>query len=64
MTMVTSHILKFVDFTKTRKSRYLEKETFFVQIEKFMNYISRATLWQKKKTFCSGGNLQIKFYCC
>ena len=47
MTMVTSQILKSVDFTKTRKSRYLEKETFFVQIEKFMNYISRATLWQK-----------------
>ena len=33
------------DFTKTRKSRYLEKETlFFLQIKKVINYISRATL--------------------
>ena len=26
--MMTSQILKFVDFTKTQKSRYLENETF------------------------------------
>ena len=30
-----SHILKFVDFTKIQKSRYLENETlFFLQIKK------------------------------
>ena len=47
MPMMTSQILKFVDFTKTQKSRYLEDETFFLQIKEFINYTSRATLWQK-----------------
>ena len=38
MAIMTSQILKFVDFTKTQKSRYLENETlFFIQIKKFMN---------------------------
>ena len=46
MPMMMSHILKFVDFTKTQKSRYLEDETFFLQIKKFVNYTSKATLWQ------------------
>ena len=32
--MMTSQILRFVDFTKTQKSRYLEKKTFFLQIKK------------------------------
>ena len=46
--MMTSQILKFVDFTKTQKSRYLENETlFFLQIKKFINYTLRATLWVK-----------------
>ena len=30
---MTSQILKSVDFTKTQKSRYLENETFFLQIK-------------------------------
>ena len=48
MSMTTSHILKFVDFTKTQKSRYLENETLFLfQIQKFINCASTATLWQK-----------------
>ena len=34
MPMVTSQILKSVDFTKTEKSRYLKKENFFVLIKK------------------------------
>ena len=39
--MMMSQILKFADFTKTQKSRYLENETlFFLQIK-------RANLWQK-----------------
>ena len=42
--MMTSQILKAVDFTKTQKSRYMENETFFKQKN---NYRSRATLWQK-----------------
>ena len=48
MAMVTAQILKSVDLTKTQKSRYLENKTlFFLQIKKFLNYISRATLCQK-----------------
>ena len=48
MSMMASQILKSVDFTKTQKSRYLENETlFFLQIKKFINCASRATLWQK-----------------
>ena len=43
--MMMSQILKFMDFTKTQKSRYLEDETlFFLQIKQFINYTSRATL--------------------
>ena len=38
---MTSRILKSVDFTKTQKPRYLENETlFFLQIKKFINYIT------------------------
>ena len=45
--MMTSQILKSMDFTKTEKSRYFENETFLLQIKNFINYTSRATLWQK-----------------
>ena len=46
MPMVTAQILKAVDFTKT--SRYLENEAlFFLQMKRFINYISRGTLLQK-----------------
>ena len=45
--MMTSQILKSLDFTKTQKSRYLENKTFFLQIKKFINYTLRATLLQK-----------------
>ena len=46
--MMTSQILRFVHFTKAQKSRYLQNETlFFLQIKKFVNYTSRATLLQK-----------------
>ena len=48
--MITSQILKLVDFTKIQKSRYLENETlFFLQIKKFINYTTRTTLWQKNR---------------
>ena len=44
---VTQHT-SIVDFTKTQKSRYIENKTlFFLKIKKFINYTSRATLWQK-----------------
>ena len=45
---MTSHILKSAGFTKTEKSRYFENETlFFLQIKKFINYMSPAALWQR-----------------
>ena len=47
MSMMVSWILKFVDFRKTRKSRDLENETFYLQINKFVNYTPKATLGQK-----------------
>ena len=48
MPKMTSKILKSVDFTKTQKLRYLENGAlFFLQIKKFINYTSKATLWQK-----------------
>ena len=46
--MMTSQISMSVDFTKSQKPRYLENETFFfLQIKKFTNYTSKATLWLK-----------------
>ena len=48
MFMMMSQILESVDFTKTQKSKNLENETlFFLQIKKFINYTSRATLLRK-----------------
>ena len=46
--MMTSQILKFMDFKKTQKPRYFENETlFFLCMKKIINYTSRATFWQK-----------------
>ena len=48
MLMMTSQILKSVDLLKTQNSKYLEnKSLFFVQMKKFINCTSRATLLQK-----------------
>ena len=48
--MMTLQILKSMNFTRTQKSRYLEnKAIIFLQIKKFINHTSRATLWQKKR---------------
>ena len=48
MLMMTSQILKFVDFTYTQKFKYLENKTlFFLQIKKIINYTSRTTLSYK-----------------
>ena len=43
MPMMASQILKFLDFTETQKSRYLENETLK---KKIVNYTSETTLWQ------------------
>ena len=46
--MMTSQILRSVDFTKPQKPRYFENESSFsIQIKKFINYKSEATLWKK-----------------
>ena len=43
--MMASQILKFADFTETQKSRYIDNVTLFsLQINKFINYRSRALL--------------------
>ena len=48
MSMMTSQILKFVDFTETQKFKYLEnKKLIFLQIKKIDSYTSRACSWQK-----------------
>ena len=48
MPMVKSQILKSGDFTKTLKPKYPEnKASLFLQIKKFINYISRVTSRQK-----------------
>ena len=40
MSIMTSQILKSVDFIKIQKSRYFKNETlFFLQIKEFINYI-------------------------
>ena len=44
MCLMTSQILIFRDFTKTQKSSYLENQTLFLLIKKFINYTSRATV--------------------
>ena len=46
--MMTSQNLKSIGFIKTQKSWYIGNETlFFVQIKRFINYTSSATLWQR-----------------
>ena len=55
--MMTSQISTFVNFTKTQKSKYLQKETFFLQIKIF---ITHQGLHYGEKYFCSEGNLYIR----
>ena len=55
MSIMTSHILKFVYFTKTQRLGYLENETFFQNEKKSL--IKHQGLRYDKKYFCSGGTL-------
>ena len=49
--MMTSQILRSVDFTKTQKSRYLENETlFFLHIKKF-KITHQGQFYGKKNSF-------------
>ena len=38
---------KICGFTKSQEPRYLEDETFSLQIKKSINYTSKTTLWQQ-----------------
>ena len=66
MPMMTSQILKSVDFIKTLKSKHLERKIIlFFQIKRFINCTSRAvnflhthTHTQKKKRFVAEVTLE------
>ena len=45
--MMTPQILKSAGFTKTQKFRYLENETFFLQIKKIITH--QALLYDKEQ---------------
>ena len=54
---MTSHVLKFVDFTKAHQSRYVENEALFsLQINSLVT--RSATLWQKN-TFVEKDPLKL-----
>ena len=72
MSLMTSQILKFVDFAKSRyldKSRYLGSETlFFFQIKKFITYKNQG-YFMPEVTFHKGeqvNRLDVgdKYVCC
>ena len=56
--MMTAQILKSVDFTKTQKSRYLENETFFLQMK---NLIIQGYFMAKNTSVVEVTNLEM-FY--
>ena len=53
--MMTAQILKSVDFTKTQKSRYLENETFFLQMK---NLIIQGYFMAKNTSVVEVTNLE------
>ena len=57
MPMMTSQILKSVDFAKTQKSGYLQNETLFLLQIKKKSLITHKELLYGKILFSSGGNL-------
>ena len=63
MPIMTSKILKSVDFTKIQKSRYLEDETLKKLNIWENSSITRQGLFYGKKKFCSGGNLKKAALC-
>ena len=54
--MMISHILKFVEFTKTQKSR--ERNIFFFKLKNLL--ITHQGLLYGQKYFCSRVNLYIE----
>ena len=57
MSMMTSQILKSVDFTKTQKSRNLRKETFFLHIKNSLTIYQG--LFCSKKSFVAEVTFKI-----
>ena len=52
MLVMTSQVLKSVDFAKTQKSQYLENETlFFRQTKKFEGYFMTKNIFIAEVTF-------------
>ena len=49
--MMTSQILKFIDFTETQKSRYLESETFFFPSNKKIHSLHIKDQFMAEKGF-------------
>ena len=61
MPVMTSQILRSVDFTKTQKSRYLKNETLsFLQIKNSL--ITHQRLLYCKKQFCSESDSYFWYY--
>ena len=57
--MMTSQILKFVDFTKTKKSRYFENQTFFSSNKK-VHSLHVKDYFMAKNTFVAEVTFNIK----
>ena len=58
MPMMTQQILKSVDLTKTQKSRYLEKETLFLQIQ-IKGYFMAKNSFVVEITFKKWWSIQV-----
>ena len=57
-------ILKSAGFTKTQKSQYLENETFFFQIKKFINYtLSAAYCFMRKNRSVAEVTFEVSQLC-
>ena len=64
MSMMTSQILRFVDFTKTQKSRYLESKTFFLQIKNsLITHQHIKDYFMTKNTFLVEVTFKVKEMC-
>ena len=56
--MMTSQILKSVDFVKTQKSRYLESKTFRFSSKEKIHYLRIKGYFMAKKSFAAEVNFK------
>ena len=69
MPLMMSQILKSADFTKTQKSIYLKKKTFFLQIKKFIegyfmaknSFVAEVTFHRKRLVIRKKNGFWLKF---